>query len=406
MIGIDGEAIYIISCFLLLTLAIMVTFRKKGSNLLARRFLSAYFWCFFYAALVSYLVLYTYITQVPHLFRTAFLTWSLVMPFSYLYFQQSLYPRRLKLTDGIHFLPFLVYLVDYFPFFLWSGEEKLALLMQLTSEERRTGFNEGWFMPKQGYYIIRLAQIIFYLVAETRLMIKVGRSADHPMLVENPVQFTWLKFMVGSQFLILLGPLFSAAFLHGANIGAFTNFATLLLSIIQFYFLLFHPQVLFEGYYRSFDERKVGMATELFETSPLIVYDQRSPVQPEQPSLYYSDEILDEVSRIVENHMAQYKPYLKPGYKLSALAEETGQGVHKLSACINRQYNMNFYSYLNKFRIEEILHKLSANEQATKTLEALAEECGFQTRSTFIRAFKSHTGFTPSEYLSGKKQQN
>ena len=35
----------------------------------------------------------------------------------------------------------------------------------------------------------------------------------------------------------------------------------------------------------------------------------------------------------------------------------------------------------------------------TKTLEALAQESGFNSRGTFIRVFKKKTGKTPSEYL-------
>ena len=65
---------------------------------------------------------------------------------------------------------------------------------------------------------------------------------------------------------------------------------------------------------------------------------------------------------------------------------------------------MNFFNYINQLRINAFLDKIASNEQAQKTLEALAGECGFQGRSTFIRAFKKETGQTPSDYLSNSTQ--
>jgi AraC-like DNA-binding protein len=34
------------------------------------------------------------------------------------------------------------------------------------------------------------------------------------------------------------------------------------------------------------------------------------------------------------------------------------------------------------------------------TLEAIAAECGFRNRTTFIRHFKATTGITPSEFFN------
>jgi AraC-like DNA-binding protein len=64
---------------------------------------------------------------------------------------------------------------------------------------------------------------------------------------------------------------------------------------------------------------------------------------------------------------------------------------------------MNFNDYLNKYRLEMVTARLDAGENAQKTLEAIALECGFQSRVTFIRAFKKAYGVTPTEYLNQKK---
>lgn len=405
MKNLDSELIYVISISLLLALCLIITFKSQGNNKLAKRFLVFYFWFFFYAALITYVVLYNYVIYVPHLFRTTFLTWFLVMPCSYMFLVQTLYPRPLRRTDLLHLLPFLIYLIDYFPFFLLPAHEKLSLLKNMDLSEIRIGFTEGWFMPRLGHYVIRMTQIMFYLIAQSLIIIKVSRSGDHPVMIENPLQFNWLKLMVGSQFLMFLGPLFATLILNGSDVGMFSNLTALLVSIIQCYFLVFHPELLYGAYFENVATINNGIHT-VADSDPLVVYNQKpNSNNDEERRNYYPGQALNEISIIIEKLMADKKPYLQARYKLTDLADETGIGVNKISAAINQIYQMNFYSYLNKYRVEYFLAKLANNEHQSKTLEALAEECGFQSRSTFIRAFKSKTGFNPSEYLARNSVQ-
>ena len=54
--------------------------------------------------------------------------------------------------------------------------------------------------------------------------------------------------------------------------------------------------------------------------------------------------------------------------------------------------------------LEEVAEKVSRFiEPDAKTLEALSAESGFQSRSTFIRAFKKSKGITPSEFVHSIK---
>jgi len=94
------------------------------------------------------------------------------------------------------------------------------------------------------------------------------------------------------------------------------------------------------------------------------------------------------------------KPFTRVRYSISDLSVDTGIPGYRLSAFINQRYDVNFYGFLNQFRVRHFLNKVEAGEHKTKTIEAIARECGFQSRSTFIRVFKSFKGTTPSEYLA------
>jgi AraC-like DNA-binding protein len=112
-----------------------------------------------------------------------------------------------------------------------------------------------------------------------------------------------------------------------------------------------------------------------------------------------SEAALDKVESSLEQFMLLNKPYLRPGYKLIDLSNDTGIPIYRISAFVNRRKNQNFFGYLNQFRIDYYLEKLASKEYELKTLEAIAEECGFQNRTTFIRVFKSVMGMTPTEYI-------
>jgi AraC-like DNA-binding protein len=84
---------------------------------------------------------------------------------------------------------------------------------------------------------------------------------------------------------------------------------------------------------------------------------------------------------------------------LQDLADELGYSTNQLSMVINHHYGMHFNTLINQHRIELCKEKMAQQEYHDKTLEAIAMESGFHSRGTFINAFKSQTGFTPSAYI-------
>ncbi|MBU1798387.1 MAG: helix-turn-helix domain-containing protein [Bacteroidetes bacterium] len=119
---------------------------------------------------------------------------------------------------------------------------------------------------------------------------------------------------------------------------------------------------------------------------------------------YAESEIVSEnqkkeiISLLIEL-MEKQKIYRSPKIKLEILAKKMALPVNKLSQIINSEFNMNFSQFVNKYRIEEAIELL---KNSNRNFEDVFLEIGFYTRSTFNRAFKAHTGNTPSEYLKTK----
>ena len=90
------------------------------------------------------------------------------------------------------------------------------------------------------------------------------------------------------------------------------------------------------------------------------------------------------------------KVYLTEELTLPILANEIGVTSAQLSEFINNYFNMNFNSFINKYRIEEA--KKIIIEDNDKTILQIAFEVGFNSLSVFYKAFLKFENVTPAAF--------
>ena len=100
----------------------------------------------------------------------------------------------------------------------------------------------------------------------------------------------------------------------------------------------------------------------------------------------------------IEQFIADHKPYLDPDLDLQGLGELLAISTHHLSQIINEGAQMNFYDFVNRYRIEEAKRLLSDPKNDHLTILSLAFDAGFNSKATFNRFFKKITQLTPSQY--------
>lgn len=96
------------------------------------------------------------------------------------------------------------------------------------------------------------------------------------------------------------------------------------------------------------------------------------------------------------------KIYLDPSISLADLAEKMGVSRHHLSQVINTKSSGNFYTFINQFRVDEFVKLIKQGEHKSKTLVALALDCGFNSYATFYNTFKRINGSTPRAFIGGR----
>jgi AraC-like DNA-binding protein len=100
--------------------------------------------------------------------------------------------------------------------------------------------------------------------------------------------------------------------------------------------------------------------------------------------------------------MESEKPYLKPELSLSSLSKEMGIKRHYISQILNLQLKKSFWDFINEYRIREAQKLLSDPEKQGLSMLQVAFEVGFNSASSFSRAFKRYTGTTPTKYRAKK----
>lgn len=97
--------------------------------------------------------------------------------------------------------------------------------------------------------------------------------------------------------------------------------------------------------------------------------------------------------------MTSDKPFLRPDFSLPDLAQKLNVSVHTLSQVINDGLGKSFFEMVAGFRVDEAKQLLK--DQPNIKIEEIAEQVGYNSKSSFNTTFKKLTGKTPSEYRAG-----
>ena len=107
-----------------------------------------------------------------------------------------------------------------------------------------------------------------------------------------------------------------------------------------------------------------------------------------------AEEYVAELNRLMQNE----KPYLDPDLSIYSLSKRLNISRNHLTQVINEKLNMNFYEYINGYRIEEAKKMITHPAYAHLNFTGIALESGFKSKTAFNMNFKKFTGCTPSDW--------
>jgi AraC-like DNA-binding protein len=115
-------------------------------------------------------------------------------------------------------------------------------------------------------------------------------------------------------------------------------------------------------------------------------------------SLLLSSATIEETIAALNKAMLCDMLYLNPELNLNIVARHIEVSPKIISAVLNQQLHQSFNDFVNRYRIEAFKSNFISQQHDHLTIVGIAFECGFNSPSTFQRAFKQFTGISPKEF--------
>lgn len=313
------------------------------------------------------------------------------------FYTQSLLNKSFRLSkrDYIHFVPAILHLIYSLIIFV---ADKFVLGEYYFYADGRDKDLAFW------YQMSGLVSMAFYLILSLRFYAVYKKVAYQAVSFADAILLKWIqRFLATFLVILLLRVLF---FVLNPEWGAFgSKFWYYLCFSVLFYYISI------SGYFNSVQTR-LTFQTSLFGNDSKYLLPSKTDLENNQPDA--DDKIsveesaakvpseiadLDDWKLKIECEMKIEKAYENPELTLTELAENLEITPKKLSQIVNQGFKMNFNDFVNFYRTEAVIEKFRAGEHDLQNLLVIAFDCGFNSKSTFNRAFKKQTSLTPKEYL-------
>lgn len=343
--------------------------------------------------------------QFPSLIGIDYPIAFLYAPLLYLYARTLTNRPAEKIADRwfLHFAPFVVATLITLPFFVLPGPEKLAFinssLVSPDDELWRTIFRYGNHL--------KLVHAVIYLAATFIVIRNHRRHIKENYSYVEWINLMWLRnLLIGIIVLVLftLAIYLSSLSVDSPSIGLSGN------NHLDNYTLLGVAVFIYAIGFMGLRRPNVLGGT-LNESSRLTSRDvddrttqNRSPTAThfrDKPR-YSRSGMTDDAARRhfheLEMLMAEENLYRQSKLTLNDLSTAMDLSPHNLTEIINTQAGINFYDFVNQYRVEEVKRKLLDQSNDHLTILAVGLDAGFNSKSSFNAVFKRHTGQTPSQF--------
>ncbi len=311
-------------------------------------------------------------------------------PLIYLYVLQLTSPagHGAVTRDYWHFFPALIGIVLLLPFFLLDGSEKLELTEALRTGGAMENDTPHVMLIQLGLTLFILGTIVqlgLYLLFSVKRLIRHSKNIKNKFSDIDKINLAWLRNMlVGLSciYLLYLGDQFFPD-LMGMNIlGDFITVMAVILIYTMGYLGLRQPAIFTHTYvsHQTAIEESVEKEVEKYH---------RSGLDKSTSSVFLNE---------LTGHMEANKPFLEGDLVLPQLARQLGISANYLSQIINEQLKVNFYDFINGYRVREAKRLIHYAGQKNTNILNIALDSGFNSKSAFYTAFKKATSMTPTQY--------
>lgn len=335
---------------------------KKGQDVVAKTLISVFvlihsvfiFHIFLFNTNLNY--------KAPHVLYMSSAFSYLYGPLIYFYFKRITTHYEFKRRDLLHLIPTVLAFLLFIPIYFLPASEKVKIMFEV-GNFNRIPYLWGVVSTKT----VSLAVYGFLLI---HLYFKNKEHKNYSLEAQR-----WLNALVS-----LVGTYVISYLIYGLTIS----------DVIPRSEFLYHLQIVamasmvlyigYASYLRPFlFANSFGKRIEKYNKSGLT---------PD-----YSLELRDQLVDLMEEE----KIYLRNDVKLDDLAEKLNTTRHNTSQVINEHFGLNFFEFMNKYRIQDAVEILEKDKKVN--IIEVAYQVGFNNKVTFNKSFKKFLSQTPTQYL-------
>ena len=199
-------------------------------------------------------------------------------------------------------------------------------------------------------------------------------------------QINWVKHLLWGVFVFIVIDLGQTLYLI---ITDDLNFPEVEITLISSAFII--AFITYHGLYLS----KILIHENIIET---LHEKEKKKSQPYEKSTF-SEAETDLLKQNLTQLLSVKKIYLNEALTLSDVADKMSISEKKLSYFINHILHTNFYELINEYRLEDFKRKVVDPKNKIYSIVAIANQCGFKSKTSFYAFFKKKEGKTPSKFL-------
>jgi AraC-like DNA-binding protein len=317
----------------------------------------------------------------------------LIGPMFY-YYIRSLVKGKIVIDRYLFILiiPFPILLINILPYFQYPFTIKLKFAAMLQQNYSLLAYPVTTLLIP--FFYVRLLIPISNLIFAGYAIIYLHRKKNAPGFKKKTsnltLKFTWLLFTVISPLLILaMYSTLESNIQHDitfrSSIMHIDNFIYVITLLLPISFFMIPSWLYGANTNVSIIDQVKNYLHNMTENSK-----NKVPVKFEKTT---------DLERIIE-YIHANKPYLKSDFSVHDLSIALNIPQIRISNCFNKQLNIPFPIYRNRLRVANAVNMLLENKHINMSIEGIAAQSGFTSKSTFYAAFRTEYGITPSEWMA------
>ena len=308
---------------------------------------------------------------------------------------------KLKKWDWLHLLPAVFIVINCLPFTTLPFDQKAQIAHEIVNvtENYALDFNFVSFefiLYSRSIHLLCYAVFsigFFYARSKKMLQENNSRSSNHSIISR------WIYLLCLMQIIIAVNSIGHMSTLYGVQFSIFGIPSTKIFTekyyfeicgggfFLQNLFLFLFPKILYGNVSYRIEEGKNN-----------IIEDLKSNLPKKQKE----NATIQDIELIIKAYLNDL-PFIQKEFSLSQMSFDLKIPERFLSNYFNKELEITFSDWRKNLRIDHVCRLIEVGEAKNLTIEAIATNAGFASRSKFIDAFKERKGVTPSAFIKSIK---